>query len=106
MLYLACTTVSSVDLAQYGVSLAKDWVSVECGTMNFVRIKTAYITNTTSIFMVIHFYTKKSEFITWISKYQPNRYLARKQNYNTLAQSHQAHNVETTSYDFISNKVV
>ena len=52
MLYLACTTVSSVDLAQYGVSLAKDWVSVECGTMNFVRIKTAYITNTTSIFTV------------------------------------------------------
>ena len=32
MLYLACTTISSVDLAQYGVSLAKDWVSVECGT--------------------------------------------------------------------------
>ena len=23
--------ISSVDLAQYGVSLAKDWVSVECG---------------------------------------------------------------------------
>ena len=34
MLYLACTTVSSVDLAQYRVSLAKDWVSVECGTIN------------------------------------------------------------------------
>ena len=33
MLYLACTTISSVDLAQYGVSLAKDWVSVKCGTM-------------------------------------------------------------------------
>ena len=32
MLYLTCTTTSSVDLAQYGVSLAKDWVSVECGT--------------------------------------------------------------------------
>ena len=30
-----CTTISSVDLAQYGVSLAKDWVSVECGTRNF-----------------------------------------------------------------------
>ena len=28
----ACTTISSVDLAQYGVSLAKDWVSVKCGT--------------------------------------------------------------------------
>ena len=34
MLYLACTTISSVDLAQYVVSLAKDWVSVECGTMS------------------------------------------------------------------------
>ena len=33
MLYLTCTTISSVDLAQYGVALAKDWVSVECGTM-------------------------------------------------------------------------
>ena len=32
MLYLTCTTISSVDLAQYGESLAKDWVSVECGT--------------------------------------------------------------------------
>ena len=33
MLYLTCTTISSVDLAQYGESLAKDWVSVECGTI-------------------------------------------------------------------------
>ena len=32
MLYLTCTTITSVDLAEYGVSLAKDWVSVECGT--------------------------------------------------------------------------
>ena len=32
MLYLTCTTISGVDLAQYGVSLAKDWVSVESGT--------------------------------------------------------------------------
>ena len=32
MLYLTCTTISRVDLAQYGVSLAKDWVSVKCGT--------------------------------------------------------------------------
>ena len=32
MLYLTCNTISSVDLAQYGVALAKDWVSVECGT--------------------------------------------------------------------------
>ena len=32
MLHLACTTISSVDLAQYGVSLAKDRISVDCGT--------------------------------------------------------------------------
>ena len=37
MLYLTCTTISSVDLAQYGVSLAKDWVSVECGTKTFAN---------------------------------------------------------------------
>ena len=33
MLYLTCTMVSSVDLAHYGVSLTKDWVSVDCGTI-------------------------------------------------------------------------
>ena len=33
MLYLTCTTITSVDLAHYGVSRAKDWVSVDCGTI-------------------------------------------------------------------------
>ena len=33
MLSLTCTTITSVDLAHYGVSRAKDWVSVDCGTM-------------------------------------------------------------------------
>ena len=33
MLYLTCTTITSVDLAHYRVSRAKDWVSVDCGTM-------------------------------------------------------------------------
>ena len=32
MLYLTCTIISSVDLAHYGVSHAKDWVSVNSGT--------------------------------------------------------------------------
>ena len=32
MLYLTCTTITSVDLAHYGVSRAKDWVTVDCGT--------------------------------------------------------------------------
>ena len=31
MLYLTCTMISSVDLARYGVSNAKDWVSVDYG---------------------------------------------------------------------------
>ena len=31
MLYLTCTTITSIDLAYY-VSRAKDWVSVDCGT--------------------------------------------------------------------------
>ena len=29
MLYLTCTIISSVDLAHYGVSRAKDWISVD-----------------------------------------------------------------------------
>ena len=32
MLYLTCTMISTVDLAHYGVSRAKGWVSVDCGT--------------------------------------------------------------------------
>ena len=39
MLYLTCTTITSVDLAHYGVSRAKDWVFVDCGT-NAHRYKT------------------------------------------------------------------
>ena len=37
MLYLTCTTITSVDLAHYGVSRAKDWVSVDCGIIDFSR---------------------------------------------------------------------
>ena len=33
MLYLTCTTITSVDLALYGVSRAKDCVSVDCDTI-------------------------------------------------------------------------
>ena len=33
MLYLTCTTITSVDLAHYG---AKDWVSVGCSTMTYI----------------------------------------------------------------------
>ena len=30
MLYLTCTKITSVDVAHYGVSHAKYWVSVDC----------------------------------------------------------------------------
>ena len=33
MLCHTCTMISSVDLAHYVVSRAKDWVSVDCGKM-------------------------------------------------------------------------
>ena len=45
MLYLTCTTITSVDLAHYGVSHAKDWVYVDCGTKTYsllVRIKSIF----------------------------------------------------------------
>ena len=37
MLCLTCTMTSSVDLAHYAVSLAKDRVSVDSGTMKFIN---------------------------------------------------------------------
>ena len=36
MLYLTCTTITSIDLAHYRVSGAKDWVSVKCSTIFIV----------------------------------------------------------------------
>ena len=39
MLYLTCTTITSVDLAHYGVSRAKDWVSVDCGTKQYTSLQ-------------------------------------------------------------------
>ena len=35
MLYLTCTMISCVDLAYYGVSRAKDWISVDRGTTTY-----------------------------------------------------------------------
>ena len=32
MFYLTCTMITSVDLAHYGVSRAKDCVTMDCGT--------------------------------------------------------------------------
>ena len=36
MLYLISPTISSVNLAHDGVSRAKDWTSVDCGTRSAV----------------------------------------------------------------------
>ena len=47
MLYLTCTTITSVDLEHYGVSRAKDWLSVNCGTSHTIQIsyETALLTS-------------------------------------------------------------
>ena len=37
MLYLTCTMISIVELAHYGVSRAKYWVSVDCVTKFYCR---------------------------------------------------------------------
>ena len=42
MLYLTCTTITSVELAHYGVSRARDWVSVDCGTSLFKKTTTTF----------------------------------------------------------------
>ena len=44
MLYLTCTMISSVDLAHYGVSHVKDWVSGDCGT-SIPRVDCAVLTS-------------------------------------------------------------
>ena len=44
MLYLTCTMISSVDLACYRVSRARDWVSVDCGTNSNMAFGHAYTT--------------------------------------------------------------
>ena len=36
MLYHTCTMISSVDLAHYGLSRPKDWVSGDCVTIKYM----------------------------------------------------------------------
>ena len=43
MVYLTFTMISSVDLAHYRVSHAKDWVSVDCGTKTIYFSRKRYI---------------------------------------------------------------
>ena len=51
MFYLTCTMISCVDLAHYGVSSAKDWVSVDCGTGQGLAKHYTLIT------LILHFFT-------------------------------------------------
>ena len=39
MLCLTCTMISSVDLAHYGVSRAKDYVSVDCSINHLLKLE-------------------------------------------------------------------
>ena len=43
MLYLTCTTITSEDLAHYGVSRAKDWVSMDCGTTQNIYFENSIV---------------------------------------------------------------
>ena len=43
MLYLTCTIISSVDLAQYRVFRAKDLVSVNCGTRESISLSESFL---------------------------------------------------------------
>ena len=43
MLYLTCTTIISVDLAHYGVSRAKDWVSVDIVVQDRLTTANGYL---------------------------------------------------------------
>ena len=59
MLYLTCTTITSIDLAHNGVSRAKDWVSVDCGTMYFNHFIQVYEIERMSFWLP----TKMTQFI-------------------------------------------
>ena len=65
MLYLTCTTITSVDLAHYRVSRAKDWVSVDCGTNIFISGKV--------IIVKYHKHSKSSKPLTRVFQLYPER---------------------------------
>ena len=65
MLYLTCTIITSVDLAHYGVSRAKDWVSVDCGTILYIFfILYFFIFNFLLLFLLFIIYIYRQEFVT------------------------------------------
>ena len=38
VLYLTCTSITSVDLAHYEETRGKDWVSADCGTKSYYAL--------------------------------------------------------------------
>ena len=62
MLYLTCTTITSVDLAHYVVSHAKDWVSVDCGTIIFMHTRKCANRGLRRFYLVLN----------WMHSGQPN----------------------------------
>ena len=68
MLYLTCTTITSVDLAHYGVSRAKEWVSVDCGTSRFKYVAKSRFSlhilvpsTRTLLSLICNFYSNKNK---------------------------------------------
>ena len=51
MLDLTFTMISIVDLAHYGVSRAKDWVSVDCGTNLYWWISSKGVSDGFNLFL-------------------------------------------------------
>ena len=72
MLCLTCTMISSVDFAHYRISRAKDWVSVDCGTICHIvgkkERKTHYKGNGIlfhKIHCIVRFLVQQCNYIEW-----------------------------------------
>ena len=71
MLYLTCTTITSVDQAHYGVSRAKDWVSVDRGTSVLSMLQFPfymYLVTGDRQFQAANFFCRKLKIIRKIRK--------------------------------------
>ena len=78
MLYLTCIMISSVDLAHYGVSRAKDWVSVDCGNGIKEFIRQRYVDHQSlaspayPIFLFCHDVMGKRDFECFVTQINRN----------------------------------
>ena len=71
MLYLTCTMTSNQDLALYGVSRAKDWVSVDCGVNRKKPHRPAASASRRSPYPIVNQY-KKNVLTSKLSKHFSN----------------------------------